>query len=173
MSERDGNDEIYVMNADGTGQTNLTNNPGETMSAGLVARRLQDRLLAQHGLGKRPREHFEIYVMNADGTGQTNLTNNPAGDGIPAWSPDGTKIAFGVQPRRQQEIYVMNADGSGQTNLTNNPGEDWGPVLAAIGRGAEVRADSARELHHARRAVGRWLHGRMAGAGHGKGGARP
>jgi TolB protein len=32
--------------------------------------------------------------MNADGTDQTNLTNNPAADSAPAFSPDGTKIAF-------------------------------------------------------------------------------
>ena len=32
--------------------------------------------------------------MNADGTGQTNITNNAAFDVEPAWSPDGTKIAF-------------------------------------------------------------------------------
>jgi TolB protein len=32
--------------------------------------------------------------MNADGSAQTNLTNNPASDGDPAWSPDGTKLAF-------------------------------------------------------------------------------
>src|SRR2546428_4487080 len=36
----------------------------------------------------------EIYVMKADGSGVTRLTNNPANDGQPAWSPNGTKIAF-------------------------------------------------------------------------------
>ncbi len=36
----------------------------------------------------------EVYSMNADGTAQTNLTNNAAADYNPAWSPDGTKIAF-------------------------------------------------------------------------------
>ena len=38
--------------------------------------------------------NLEIYTMNADGTGQTRITNNPASDDAPAWSPDGTKIAF-------------------------------------------------------------------------------
>ena len=57
-----------------------------------------------------------IYVMNADGSGQRRLTRQ-LGDGAPAWSPDGRKIAF-CSVRRQREVYVMNADGSGQRRLT-------------------------------------------------------
>src|SRR5215213_4575212 len=38
--------------------------------------------------------NYEIYKMNEDGSNQTNLTNNAASDIMPAWSPDGTKIAF-------------------------------------------------------------------------------
>ena len=58
--------------------------------------------------------------MNADGSGQTRLTNN-AVDLLPAWSPDGQRIAFASTRDGNSEIYVMNADGSGQTRLTNNP----------------------------------------------------
>jgi len=70
--------------------------------------------------------------MNADGSGQTNLTNDPAADLSPAWSPDGTKIAFNSdRGGGAQDIYVMNADGSGMTRLSDDPAEDarpdWSP----------------------------------------------
>jgi hypothetical protein len=51
-------------------------------------------------------------------------------DGLPAWSPDGTKIAFatnrGPNPL-PTEIFVMNANGSGQTPRTNNAAQDTKP----------------------------------------------
>jgi len=75
---------------------------------------------------------FEVFAMNADGTGQARLTDSRADDpGFaatePAWSPDGTRIAFTrtiTQPGNQpldEEIYVMSADGTDLTRLTHNP----------------------------------------------------
>jgi len=70
----------------------------------------------------------DIYVMNADGSGKTRLTTDPWEDTDPAFSPDGSMIAFthrhneGPDPHTISnypgDIYVMNADGSGQRNLT-------------------------------------------------------
>src|SRR6266581_4100632 len=58
-----------------------------------------------------PGTHGEIFVMNPDGSGQANLTNNPARDFDPAWSPDGTRIAFASERDGNGDIFVMNADG--------------------------------------------------------------
>jgi Tol biopolymer transport system component len=62
----------------------------------------------------------EIYVIEPDGTGATQLTNNSSFDGNPAWSPDGSKIAFwGLGAGGFSDIFVMNANGSGLVDVTN------------------------------------------------------
>ena len=118
--------EVYVMNADGSGQRNLTRNPASD----------SDPVWSPDGRKITFVRNFEIYVMNADGTGQTNLTRNPAHDFAPAWSPDGQRIVFERRLARRQygacpgcggatifEVHVMNADGSGPRRLTQNAGQ--------------------------------------------------
>jgi len=117
-SYRDGNGEIYVMNADGSGQTNLTNNGADERDFAWSADGTKIAFTSDRD------GSYSIYVMNANGSGVNRLTNDPGGDFWPAWSPDGTKIAFGrrvlpVEPWGF-DIIVMNADGSGQTNVTNS-----------------------------------------------------
>ena len=113
-SNRAGNFEIYVMNANGTGVTRLTRNPAS------------DRQPSWSPDGKKiafvtdRAGNDEIYVMNADGTGVARLTNNAALDHDPAWSPGGTKIAFASNRAGHFEIYVMNANGAGVKRLTTN-----------------------------------------------------
>jgi Tol biopolymer transport system component len=84
--------------------------------------------------------NWEIYVMNVDGNDQRNLTNTSTNDTGPAWSPDGSQIAFmsGCQlrswdPESTCGIYVMNADGSDPRNLTNNSAEDLSPTWSPDG----------------------------------------
>ena len=126
-SDRDGNFEIYVMNADGSGQTRLTHNDASDSFPRWSpdARRI---MFASTRDGD-----WDIYVMNADGSGQMRLTHDE-GDWEPSWSPDGRRIAFSSNRDGNREIYVMDADGSDITRLTDDPAKDWIPRWSPDGR---------------------------------------
>jgi Tol biopolymer transport system component/uncharacterized RDD family membrane protein YckC len=136
--------EIFVMNADGSDQTNLTHTSADESGPDWSP---DGRKIAfTRGTPSGP--PYEVFVMNADGSGQRNLTNNPASDVGSSWSPDGRKIAFTRGPGTldaPSDIFVMNADGSDQRNLTkDSPGEAFGPEWSPDGtRIAYTRGASA------------------------------
>ena len=106
--------EIYVMGADGSNQTRLTDNLAANAwgawspdGGKIIFSAVRD--------GNR-----EIYVMDADGSDQINLTNHPDLDYVPDWSPDGSKIAFLRIRDDAWDIYMMNPDRTNQTRLTDN-----------------------------------------------------
>lgn len=125
VSSRDGNAEIYVMNADGSGVTRLTYNsvwdwcPSWRPDGGAIAYSFY--------IGG----NWEIFTMNADGSGQTRLTNNSTDDYGPAWSPDGSKIAF---CDGKSGLSVMNADGTEVTRLTDNTAGRYSPSWSPDGK---------------------------------------
>src|SRR6266571_1927388 len=75
----------------------------------------------------------EIFIVNSNGTGLTRLTTNSVSDGDPAWSPDGSKIAFRSARDGNDEIYVMNPDGLNVTRLTTNAVDDLQPAWSPDG----------------------------------------
>jgi len=133
MSLRDdpSSSELYVMNADGSGQTRLTNDsdweerPRWSPDGKRIAfTRLQDG-------------SWDIWVMNEDGSGQKNLTNSSdAHYRRPDWSPNGKQLVFdgGSIGSPDADIYVMNADGSGLTRLTDDPAFDGAASFSPNGK---------------------------------------
>src|SRR3954447_16673824 len=108
-SSRDGNYEIYAMDAAGTIQTNLTANQAGDLFPTWSPDGSKIAFASFRDLGNE-----EIYVMNADGTNQTRLTSSSGADAEPSWSPDGSKIAFRSDRDGDFEIYTMNADGTSE-----------------------------------------------------------
>jgi len=141
-SFRDENPEIYVMKADGTAQTRITNHwaadsqPAWSPDRSKIA-------FSSWSAGNYGRDNYEIWVMNANGTGQTRLTNNAADDYGPAWSPDGSRIAFYAEGDGNEDILVMNANGTGQTRLTNNAADDSYPAWSPDG--TKIAFESERD----------------------------
>jgi TolB protein len=122
------NYDIWVMNADGSSQTNITNNPAEDILPSW-----------QPGGSKIAFQtnrdgDVEIYTMNPDGTGLTNVSNSAVSFDFDAdWSPDGSRIVFASNRETigfGVDIYVMDADGSGVGRLTTTRDDSmpaWSP----------------------------------------------
>jgi Tol biopolymer transport system component len=110
------NQEIFVVNVDGTGLTNLTNHP------------LVDLTPKWSPSGNKLVYtcHFKLCTMNPDGSDVNELTNNTGQ--YPTWSPDGTKIVFSSDRDGNSEIYTISVGGSGLVRLTNHASSDWRPV---------------------------------------------
>ncbi|MGH7672147.1 MAG: fibronectin type III domain-containing protein [Gemmatimonadales bacterium] len=126
-SDRDGNEEIYVMNGDGSGVTRLTHDPA---ADGNPVWSPDGTRIAFVSLRST---YPHIYVMNADGSGVVQRTYGSASDYNPTWSPDGARIAFRSNFQGNEEIYVMNADGGGIVRLTKDAAFDGSPAWSPDG----------------------------------------
>lgn len=124
--------DIYVMNLDGTGRTNLTNTPG--LDSRPAWSPDGKRIVFQSSREGSSLDDWDIYVMQADGSQQTRLTDDPAIAVAPVWSPDGTRIAFTSYRDGNGNIYSMQSDGSQQAALTNHPANDQDAAWSPDGR---------------------------------------
>jgi Tol biopolymer transport system component len=182
LAEPSGDEEIYVMNADGTNVRQLTSNADFDSAPSWSPdgkRILFERAPAGTFVPGTEAQEKDIYVMHADGTHVRRLTDSPGIDEGPEFSPDGTKVAFSSARDGQQEIYVMDADGSNPRRLTDDPSRDESPDWQGLpfdGRGHQACGDDSLAsggassvlamrvpCHVARRIARRWSEAADAG----------
>ncbi len=120
-STRSGNQDIWVMNADGSNARNVTNNASRNEFQPAWS---SDGSKIAYVAGTEVTQDQDIWVIDADGTDARQLTDNETADWGPTWSPDGTKIAFVSDRDGNADIWVRNADGSGEDTLLTSFGPD-------------------------------------------------
>jgi Tol biopolymer transport system component len=130
ISNRDGNDEIYTMNPDGSNQVRITphttGGPDDKDYQPVWSPNAERIAFTSWRDGLN-----ELFAVNSDGTAETRLTSIPVTtewNDDPCWSPDGSQIAFVSYRTSHTQIYTMNADGSNQNRLTfaDDPYGTWG-----------------------------------------------
>jgi TolB protein len=138
ITPSDDNNEIFLINADGTGKTQLTFHEGRDLSPVWSPDASKIAFYAHS-----PDEtKWSIFVMDANGDNIQQLTNEEdIFDSSPTWWPDGTKIVFSREYPLQNflsEIWIMGADGSNQE-----------PLGSVIGGGPHCSKDGTRIAFHA------------------------
>jgi Tol biopolymer transport system component len=120
-SLRDGNSEIYVVGSDGSGLTNLTNNPADDLHAVWSP---DGSRIAFISTRDRPREVFSLYVMDRDGSSQMHVQSIALSR--PSWSPDSTRLAYVANDR--VHVTTINPPESRTLNDVTTPSSlAWSP----------------------------------------------
>ena len=128
-SNRDGDWDIYSMDANGDSLLQLTNHPASDENPGCSPDGRRIAFISERGVTP------DLYVMNSDGNNVIRLTQDNFHEGRPSWSPDGMKIAFSSTRFAvgNSEIYVIDADGENEMNLTEHKWIDVRPSWSLDG----------------------------------------
>lgn len=132
---------IVVANADGSGQRAIGDSILlQSYSSGFSWSPDASRIIYMAALDPTQRPlRAKLRVLNVADGSEIPLTEERLGF-LPAWSPDGTKVAFGAfvgeldeNSEGESEIFLMNSDGSNLRQVTNRPGTDVQPVWSPDG----------------------------------------
>jgi len=139
-SNRDGNNEVYVMNPNGDDQSRRTT----TTAASNDQRPDISPDGSQIVFSSNRDGNFEIFVMDFDGSNvrQLTFTALPIANSWPRWSPNGEWIAFQAGAGTNFQIYRIRPDATGLTQVTNYAGLNQFPGWSPDGTRLAIRRDS-------------------------------
>jgi Tol biopolymer transport system component len=133
QSNRSGNWDIWIANADGSGLVQLTHHAADDRYAAWSPDGTQMAFTSNRNGNE------EVWVLpieealaQGDDSGAVNLSNSPQRDRYPMWSPNGKRLTFNTNRDGDYEVYIMNADGSQPRNISQSPDSteglaDWSP----------------------------------------------
>jgi Tol biopolymer transport system component len=122
VSQRDGNVDIYTINADGSHEQRLTDHPGLDDMPVWSPDGQKIAFVSDRDGNK------EIYLMDADGGNVQRVTNHPAVDQMPVWAPNSKALAFVSERNGNADILIFNLEKEELTQLTDSPANDWHPA---------------------------------------------
>lgn len=134
VSDRDGNDELYMMDYDGSSQTRLTFN------------KVRDYMPSWSSDGKKiaftsyRKLTGGLYILNLD-EGKISEISSQGVNFSPSFSPDGKKLAFCSTQDGNAEIYVATSDGKNIKRLTFNNAIDTAPTWSPTSREIAFTSD--------------------------------
>jgi len=139
QSNRDGNFDIYSMEADGTGLKQLTNSPGYDVSPAWSPD-------GSHIVFASDRQgNWDIYVMRSDGSDVRKLTSPPGSNTAPSWAQGGTRIVFiSTRDALNGEIYAMDRDGGRPERITHDSTVKDSPWMTPDGKSLVYTSGSAQ-----------------------------
>ena len=127
VSERNGNADIYLMDADGSNERRLTDDPGADTFPWLGPTPWSpdgSRLVFHSDRSGA----VQLYVIGRSGGSALEITSEPEMAWFNGWSPDGRWIAFESRRAGNRDVFVVGADGEGLRNVSNDPADD-GPAV--------------------------------------------
>jgi Tol biopolymer transport system component/uncharacterized RDD family membrane protein YckC len=130
-SNRTGTYNVYLVNADGSGLRQLTRFRAGTLERPSLS---PDGKAVAFDRSDKPNAPSHIWIVQTDGRGPRNLTPGPEDDTAPAWSPDGTKLAFASSRSGAYDIFVMHPDGTAIEQLTDRGAMDGEPAFSKDGK---------------------------------------
>jgi TolB protein len=121
------NADIWIINADGTALTNLTDSQSQLEDHPTWSP--SGRYLAFESRNRNTVRSLEVHTIRIDGTHRRNVSRSPRQDSSPDWSPDGRTIAFSSIRDGNIDVWVVTATGKAPRNLTNEQqgSQNWLP----------------------------------------------
>jgi len=122
-----GNGEIFIMDADGKNEVQLTNRPGYDGGPQISP---DGKWIAFYG--KSEKNKYDIFLMDIDGKNLINLTEDDVEDYSPSWSPDGKWIACTRGDSKNYDVWLIHLETGIKTRLTTQPKRDESPFWQVL-----------------------------------------